>query len=106
MNAMGAAPGVAGAIAVGAIAASANMFCDGASCWGKPQGCTAAAIQCGWATWWCMTGGGCTVVGAKRPLTGQTSRGGGAGDGGGCRFSTAAAAAADVLDCWCGCPAG
>jgi hypothetical protein len=51
MNAMGAAPGVAGAIAVGAIAANANMFCDGASCWGSPQGCTAAAIQCGWATW-------------------------------------------------------
>jgi len=45
MNAMGAVPGVAGAIALGAIAASANMFCDGASCWGKPQGCTAAAIQ-------------------------------------------------------------
>jgi len=53
-----------------------------------------------------MTGGGCTTVGANRPLTGQTSRGGGAGDGGGCRFTTAAAAAADVHDCWCGFPAG
>lgn len=105
MNAMGAAPGVAGAIAAGDMAASASMFCDGASCWGRPQGCTAVAIQCGWATWWCMTGGGggCTVGGVNRPLTGHKScGGGGAGDGSCGRFSTAKA----VHDCWAGCLAG